>query len=291
MGPTVVGKPLSPSTGNVDLTPRRRKQAPEPRNRLEGTAVGRGEPIAPDRSGGLLPLGPMQGAHDTGMGMNDVTRRRLIFLGGFALYFGALWLLWDTPVVYPLKIFVVLLHEVSHAVAAVVTGGHVDRIVLDPYQGGAAYVAGGNAFVTLSAGYLGSLVWGVLLVLAAQATWMRTRVLTGFIGAVVLLLTILYVRSLFGVVFGLAFGAAMLIVARKLSEETNRMIVLVLGLTSALYAILDIKSDILDRPHLRSDAAMLAEITGIPTTVYGIVWIVIAVGVSAWLFQRSFKRA
>lgn len=233
----------------------------------------------------------MQGAHDTGTGMNDVTRRRLIFLGGFGLYFGALWFLWDTPVVYPLKIFVVLLHEVSHAVAAVATGGHVDRIVLDPNQGGAAYVAGGNAFITLSAGYLGSLAWGVLLILAAQADWVRTRILTGLVGAMVILLTVFYVRSAFGVVFGLAFGAAMLLVARKLSEGTNRMIVLVLGLTSALYAILDIKSDILDRPHLRSDAAMLSEITGIPTMVYGVVWIAIAVGVSAWLFQRAFKRA
>ena len=223
--------------------------------------------------------------------MNDVTRRRLIFLGAFGLYFGALWLLWDTPVVYPLKIFVVLLHEVSHAVAAVATGGHLDRIVLDPNQGGAAYVAGGNAFITLSAGYLGSLAWGVLLILASQAAWMRTRILTGLVGAMVILLTVFYVRSAFGVVFGLAFGAAMLLVARKLSEGTNRMIVLVLGLTSALYAILDIKSDILDRPHLRSDAAMLAEITGIPTMAWGIVWITIAVGVSAWLFQRSFKRA
>ena len=169
MGLPVDGKPLSPSTGNVDLTPRRENRATEPRNRLEAAAVGREEPIAPIRSGGLSPLGPMQEAHGTGMGMNDVTRRRLIFLGGFALYFGALWFMWDTPVVYPLKIFVVLLHEVSHAVAAVATGGHVDRIVLDPYQGGAAYVTGGNAFITLSAGYLGSLAWGVLLILAAQA--------------------------------------------------------------------------------------------------------------------------
>ncbi|UCG39421.1 MAG: M50 family metallopeptidase [bacterium] len=223
--------------------------------------------------------------------MKETTHRRLIFLGGFALYFASLWLLWDTPVVYPLKIFVVLLHELSHAAAAVVTGGQVDRIVLDPNQGGAAYVAGGNAFLTLSAGYLGSLAWGVLFILAAQARWMRTRILTGIVGALVLLLTIVYVRSLFGVIFGIAFGAVMLVVARKLPEGTNRIVVLVLGLTSALYAILDIKSDILDRPHLRSDAAMLAELTGIPTTVFGIVWIAIAVGVCAWLFQRSFRKA
>ena len=91
--------------------------------------------------------------------MQDATRRRLMFLVGFALYFGTIWFLWDTPVLYPLKIFVVLLHEISHAMTAVATGGHIDRIALDPRQGGACYCPGGNAFLTLSAGYLGSLAW------------------------------------------------------------------------------------------------------------------------------------
>jgi len=63
MGLPVVGKPLSLSTGNVDLTPRRENRAPEPRNRLEAATVGKEEPIAPNRSGGLSPLGAMQGAH------------------------------------------------------------------------------------------------------------------------------------------------------------------------------------------------------------------------------------
>ena len=49
--------------------------------------------------------------------------------------------------------------------AAIATGGAVERIVLDANQGGAAYTRGGIPFVTLSAGYLGSLLWGVLFVM------------------------------------------------------------------------------------------------------------------------------
>ncbi len=45
----------------------------------------------------------------------------------------AIWVLWPTPVVYPLKIFVVMLHELSHAIAALATGGHVVRITLSPF--------------------------------------------------------------------------------------------------------------------------------------------------------------
>ncbi|HIF24510.1 MAG TPA: M50 family peptidase, partial [Gemmatimonadetes bacterium] len=71
----------------------------------------------------------------------------------------------------------------------------------------------------------------------------------------------------------------------------NQGVLLTLGLTSCLYAILDIKSDILDRPELRSDAAMLGEITGIHTVVWGGLWITVAVLASAWLLQWSYRRA
>ena len=219
------------------------------------------------------------------------TRRKLNFLAGFVAYFGTVWFLWDTAAVYPLKVFVVLLHEISHAVVAVATGGTIDRIVLDPNQGGACYCPGGNAFLTLSAGYLGSLAWGGLLISAGQAKRINSRWVTGAAGLLVVGLTLAYVRSIFGFGFGLAFGVALVIGAAKLSPAVNQSVLLTLGLTSCLYAILDIKSDILDRPELRSDAAMLGDITGIPTVVWGSLWITVAVLASAWLFQWSYRRA
>lgn len=223
--------------------------------------------------------------------MTDANQRKLRFLAGFVVYFGALWLLWNTPVVYPLKIFVVLLHEVSHGIAAVVTGGSIRSIVLDPYQGGATSTVGGNAFLTLSAGYLGSLGWGALMVEAARARRIRSDLVVGLIGALVVALTALFVRSAFGIVFGILFGLALAGASRKLSVALNRGLLLTLGMTSSLYAILDIKSDVLDRPQLESDAFMLGKITGIPGTVWGIVWIAVALVVTALLFRRAYRDA
>jgi hypothetical protein len=223
--------------------------------------------------------------------MKPIFRRRLALLAGFALYFGVLWYFWDSVFVYPLKIFVVLLHEWSHAVALLATGGTLDRITLDPYQGGATLGRGGSAFLTLSAGYLGSLGWGALMVTGARARRVKANVLNAIIGGSVLALTALYVRSPFGIVFGLLFGAALILVSRHVPAIWNKRILLTLGLTSCLYAILDIKSDIIERPELRSDARMLSELTGVPTVVWGLLWITLALAASALLLRRVYRDA
>ena len=222
--------------------------------------------------------------------MSPLTKKRVSFLVGFLLYFIGIWALWDTAFVYPLKVFVVLLHEVSHALAAVATGGSVERIVLNVNQGGAAYTIGGNPFITLSAGYLGSLLWGVLFVMLGFSRLLRPRWIVSAVGVFVLFTTAFVVRNPFGLFFGMAFGGALLVSAKYLSQRTNRILLLVLGLTSTLYAILDIKSDVLSRPNLRSDAAMLYEMTGVHTIVWGFLWIAIALLVSAWLLRWVARR-
>jgi len=222
--------------------------------------------------------------------MDPKTKKRATFLAGFILYFVLLFFLWDTAIIYPVKVFVVFLHEISHALAAVATGGTVERIVLDANQGGAAYTRGGSGFFTLSAGYLGSLLWGALFIMLGFSRRLKPSWVIGGIGALVILSTVFLVRSAFGLGFGLVFGAALLVGSKYLSQGLNRILLLGLGLTSALYAILDIKSDILDRSALPSDARMLAEMTGIPTVLWGFLWIAIALLVSAWLLRWVAHR-
>ncbi|MGD8276792.1 MAG: M50 family metallopeptidase, partial [Gemmatimonadota bacterium] len=179
----------------------------------------------------------------------------------------------------------------SHGIAAVATGGSIQRIELTWDQGGSCLCPGGNAFLTLSAGYLGSLGWGVLLLLLASGPVRRYKVVLLGLGAVLAGFTILYVRSGFGVAFGTFAAVALIAAARLLPPAANRIVLTVLGLTSCLYAILDIKSDILDRPEVHSDAHMLFELTGVHTIVWGVAWIAIALLVSGLLFKRLYDRA
>jgi hypothetical protein len=210
--------------------------------------------------------------------MEEITKRRLRFLAGFAVYFGVLWFLWNTPFVYPLKIFVVLLHEISHGLVAVTTGGAIERIVITPNEGGLCECGGGNAFCAA-------------IVTAARGRGKVPQIATMAIGAMVVAVTVLYVRNPFGILFGVAFGAGLVMAGRHLPVDGTASLLTALGLTSCLYAILDIKSDILDRPDVLSDARMLAELTGIPTLVWGVLWITVALVFSAWFFKRAFQKA
>jgi hypothetical protein len=222
--------------------------------------------------------------------MRKATRRKVVFVAGLTAWLVVVWLLWWSPVIYPLKLFVVLLHETSHALMALATGGRVDRLIITADQGGICYCPGGNAFLTLSAGYLGSLLWGALILILARASRPAPRNTTTAIGVAVLALTALFVRNAFGVLFGALFGAA-LVALRGAGRTVHVLVLTALGLTSCLYALLDIKSDVLDRPHLPSDAFMLAQMTGVPTVVWGLIWIGLGAAVSWWLFQRALARA
>ncbi|HKJ92689.1 MAG TPA: M50 family metallopeptidase [Longimicrobiales bacterium] len=217
--------------------------------------------------------------------MKERTRRKALFVAGFAVYFAALWLLWYTPIIYPLKLFVVLAHEVSHGLMAMATGGTIQRIVITPDQGGMCQCPGGNPFLTLSAGYMGSLGWGALLVLAARSKRPAPRTITTILGVGILLLTAFYVRNTFGILFGALFGAG-LVAVRGLPRGVHVALLNALGLTSCLYALLDIKSDVIDRPYLHSDAYMLAQMTGVPALLWGILWILAGLAVS-WLLLRT----
>lgn len=103
------------------------------------------------------------------------------------VYTVVIFALWVIPgarvLINPLKLFTIGWHEFCHIVAvrlarnssfsrsmlcsqAVMTGGSVVKVTIDPDLGGATYVEGGNALAILSAGYIGSTLFGGVFVLA-----------------------------------------------------------------------------------------------------------------------------
>lgn len=188
--------------------------------------------------------------------------------------------LWTTPIMIPLKILVVFLHEASHAITALLTGGEVISLSVSPREGGLVVSRGGSRFLTLTAGYLGSLLIGLALLIAALRS-QADRLIVGTCGMVMLLITLLYVRDLFAFSFGIGTGLALLAMARFLGHAANDLTLRVIGLTSMIYVPFDIISDTLTRAHLRSDARMMAEEFGGATQLWGGLWLIISLGVIA----------
>lgn len=204
------------------------------------------------------------------------------------LIFIAIGFLWNTLFVYPLKIFVVFMHEVSHGLAAIATGGRILEIQINPQQGGHALTQGGSRFWTLTAGYLGSLLWGgIILLLAARTRF--DKAISILIGLGMVAISIGFGESTFTYLFGIGFGVVLIAIGFYLPEAVNDWVLRIIGVTSCLYAILDIKSDVLDRSNLRSDARMLSEVTGIATEIWGALWILIAIALTIWFLYLSGK--
>lgn len=181
---------------------------------------------------------------------------RIDFKAAFLLaaLFVATWLLWDTPIVYPIKIFAVMLHELGHTIAALLTGGQVVGIQTFPEEGGVTFTRGGWPFVILSAGYLGSLPAGCILLYLSS----RRRGGHGLVIALAVLIavsTVLFMRNLFGVIYGLLAAAALWLSAYRLLTRVNLYIVRFIAVACCLYVLLDIRSDLftsrrLDRASL-----------------------------------------
>lgn len=198
-------------------------------------------------------------------------------------------LLWPTWVVTPLKVLIVFLHEVSHAGATLLTGGSVLSLSIDPLQGGMVVSRGGNRFLILTAGYMGSLVLGALLMIAAVRThW--DRILLGGLGLLLLAVTGLYVRDFFAIGFGIVTGFLMLTAARFLPRDINDLALRVIGLTSMIYVPLDIYSDTIARSHLLSDARMLANEFGGTAALWGWAWLLVSLAVIALVLRRGLGR-
>jgi hypothetical protein len=193
---------------------------------------------------------------------------------------------WRSPVLFPLRILVVLFHEMGHAAAAILTGGRVVDIAVSANEGGMARTVGGWSFVVLNAGYLGSLAAGaVLLVLSRRPRASRGLVIG--LGLLVLGVAVLYVRPLlsFGFGYTLLAGASLLALARWAPQAATWQVLRLIGVFSVLYALFDIRDDVLYRTSCPSDARMLADLTYVPAVVWGVLWIAAGV-VLLWRLRR-----
>ncbi len=212
-----------------------------------------------------------------------MTRFKAFCIGHWQLFAltALVFALWQTPVVVPLKILVVFFHEAAHAFVAIATGGEVISIEVNARQGGVMWSRGGNRFWVSTAGYLGSLLIGVGLFLAALKSGADRAILFGM-GGVLTILAALYIRDAFSLLFTLGTACVAFLVAVLLPHAVSDLLLRVIGLASMLYVPWDIAVDTITYrgvrpPGVMSDAASIAAQVGGTEALWGAIWVLISV--------------
>lgn len=208
----------------------------------------------------------------------------LIALAAILMWFGG------SPWTAPLEILVVFFHEASHALMTLVTGGKVVAMQVTVERGGEVLSAGGNRFLILSAGYLGSLMIGAALLVAGMRS-RHDRAILAVVALLMALATVLFMRNLFGFGYGIGMAVALLAIARFLPEQASDFSLRLIGVMSLLYVPRDIFSDTIERSQLQSDARMLAEEIGGGTWLWGGLWLLLSLWICYLAIRMSLKRS
>jgi len=206
---------------------------------------------------------------------------------------------WNSIFIYPIKLFVVSLHELSHGIMAVLVGGKIDHIQIDRrICGYCVFTLPANSgffkqSAVAAAGYLGSMIWGALIFIAAAKS-RSGKSITFLIGLIMLVISFFVIRTgeSFGIIFCFSFTIILFAASRWLPRMFHTIFLKFLGLTSCLYVIIDIKEDLIDRSGIGSDADKIARLMGMPSLspVIGIAWIILAIIILWFTLKITYYR-
>lgn len=201
--------------------------------------------------------------------------------------------LWRVPVIgwvfYPFQLFVTYIHEICHGLAAILTGGRFLRFMIEPSGAGQALTAGGSRLIISSAGYVGSALFGGLLLIIASRPLGARAVLMG-LGVGLALVCLLLARNSFGFLIGLLLAGGLMLASRQLNAQMAEWLLLflaiqaILGALDSLFGLLQLST--LHRDVL-TDAQIMAQATGIPAFFWSLLWS----GISLLILWQALRLA
>jgi len=192
------------------------------------------------------------------------------------------------PVIY----FNTYVHELSHALATLVSGGIVEYVHIYGNGSGLTLSMGGSPVLLATSGYVGSAIVGGMLVYFSRTEEGAKRMLwiaAAFIGVGLLL----FVRgSVIGVVAGISWALALVAGAALLEDDAAVFAAQFLGvqqcLTSvyAFIALVTISAN--DLGH--SDAKNMEAVTHVPALFWSLIWMLMGLAAIGIGLRASWKN-
>lgn len=204
--------------------------------------------------------------------------------------YGVVLVLWLLPIPNPIKLLAVSFHELSHGIAALLTGGRVFGFAIVPAGAGVTMGIGGNMFLILIAGYLGSVLWGAALYYVSCKWDAKYALMT--------LVAVIFGSAFLGwansqtAFFGLGSLVIMLFLF-KTPDFVQVFFVRLVGSACCLYAPLEILGDVVRMggapsvlgEETSTDVNQLSEYLGVHPAVVGVAVLLIQVAILVLLVR------
>lgn len=233
-----------------------------------------------------------------------IPRRRVLMITALALVI--VFLLWNNPlrwgvidlIMSPLRLFVTFIHEASHSLAALISGGEVLKFQVSADGSGVATTAGGSRALILAAGYLGAALFGSVLFFVVNRMPRYIDMIAFALGMFMIGFTLMFALpdqsgNPLAMVLGIGFGALLIFLGAKANLIVDLLVLNVLAVMTALNAVFDVWGDLVtygdtfSRFGVRTDAIAFSQDIApiLPPVLVGIIWSALAVvmlGISAY---------
>ena len=180
--------------------------------------------------------------------------------------------------IYPFILVSTIFHEFGHALMCALTGGSVKGILINPDESGLTRFVGGVGCLILPAGYLGSTFIGAVMIFTGFSE-RASRIMSALV-CFILVTTFFFAEKWYTMLIAALLIAGLGGVIWYEGGKYVRWFVLLMGSIAALDSLENILSQAVFNYVPHSDAVQFAKQCSIfvPFFVYGLIWLVIAVG-------------
>ncbi len=213
-----------------------------------------------------------------------MTKKLLFIIASILIY----WVLvkyipYGALVVYPITLLVTIFHETGHALFALITGGSVHGIQINNNGSGYAMVAGGLPLLVIPGGYIGSAIWGNLLLFVALYKEKYIKWILYLIMVVLIFSGIVWFNSVGSTILLMVF-AGLFYLLSKAKKSVQVYSLLAIGATTLFYIIMDFNGG----PS--SDLAHFTSLLPIfPQFGWAVIWLAVVSYITYLNIRRSWK--
>lgn len=210
----------------------------------------------------------------------------LILIGAIILYIGFKHFVpFGRTILYPINLLVTFLHEFGHSFFAVITGGSVHGLQVNSDGSGYATIAGGWDWLVLMGGYIGSAVFGNMLLYVGLRKEKLAKIAVYTLSASLLFSAFWWYESVFTTILLILFAAGFILLGR-LSHKFISTTLIIIGSASIIYIIEDFNIG----PS--SDLARFTEqFPLLPQIVWTVIWLIIVLVLTYFTVRRAILRS